>query len=125
MVRCLLIVTVGLACIAPAACAAEAGAFATTWKLLSSEQKLHFVSGYLYGLRDAQRIHEIASEYVKMNPAEATVALEKLRPLYDLSAIGPEKVVRELDTFYGNPEQNAAPLSLAMSAARNNLLGRP
>lgn len=101
-----------------------AGAFGETWKLLEKEQKLHFVSGYLHGLRDAQRINDIATEYIRSNPKQAGEALEKLRPLYDLATVVPERVVGELDRFYGNPDQSGAPLSIAMSAARNSLLGQ-
>ncbi len=90
------------------------------WKLLSFEQKANYLAGYVQGWKDASRVTDIAIEYVKQNPEEAVRGLEQLKGLYDLSDVSPSLMVSKIDSFLGEPSNRSAPLSLAISTARNS-----
>lgn len=95
--------------------------FAPTWKLLNSEQKQQFIAGYFHGWRDAERVIQIAKEYIKENPEQAVNGLQKIGDLYNLSGIKPELLVESLDIFFSNPDNKNASLSQAVSASKHVL----
>lgn len=95
--------------------------FYPTWKLLSNEEKQHFIAGYLQGWSDARRVTDIAINYIKENPQKAVEGLEGIKKIYDLTALGPEAVVREVDSFYNEHSNQNASLSAAITAAKSTL----
>lgn len=98
---------------------ATQSSFLPVWKLLNMPQKQQFVAGYLQGWRDAATVTDIAIAYIKENPHDAINGLERIKTLYDLSGLKPELVVQAIDKFYADPDNGNAPLSLAITAARN------
>lgn len=101
--------------------ASQDDAFLPTWKLLSRQEKQHFVSGYLQGWRDAQKVVEIAGELARENPETAKDSLDKLRSIYDMESLRPDSMAEALDRFFSDPDNAGATLSKAMSAARQSL----
>jgi len=95
--------------------------FAPTWKLLRAEAKQQFVSGYLFGWRDAAKVTDLAIDYVKQNPAGAVSGLERVREIYDMEGLTSESVVRELDKFFSESEGKDATLSQAITAAKTRM----
>ena len=104
----------------PLACLAEAS-FLPSWKLMNSQEKQHFIAGYVQGWRDAQQVTDITISYVKKNPDQAVLGLEKMKSLYDLSGAKPELLAKAVDVFYMDPQNGHASLSSAVTAARNAL----
>ena len=104
---------------APSESASSQKSFLPVWKLLSNDQKQEFVAGYIQGWHDAAMVTDIAITYIKQNPRDAINGLERIKSVYDLSAVKPDAVVQAIDEFYSNPENGAAPLSLAITSARN------
>jgi len=94
--------------------------FLPIWKLLSRPEKLQFIAGYIQGWRDAAKVTDIAISFVRENPQQAVEGMERVRALYELSDLKPDLVVNQLDQFYADPDNRQAPLSRAISAARNN-----
>ena len=99
---------------------ADSDSFLPTWKLLNHQEKQHFVSGYIYGWKDAYNVTDIAIQYIKENPKTAVESLEKLKMLYNMEHVKPDQLVGALDNFYSDPDNSAATLSMAVSAARKN-----
>lgn len=100
---------------------AESGAetgFASTWKLLNTQDKQQFISGYLRGWKDAQQVTEVAITYVEQNPKNAVDGLKSLKGLYEVSSLSPDYLAREIDAFFKNPENANATLSAAITAAK-------
>lgn len=97
---------------------AKENSFLPTWKLLSSQEKQHFVSGYIQGWNDARKVTDIALEYIKTNPTRAVESLESIRKLYDMSHLTPENLVEHIDKFYEDPKNHSSSLSVAVTAAR-------
>lgn len=95
--------------------------FLPTWKLLNNEAKQQFISGYIQGWRDAERVTEIALDYVKENPQKAVEGLEKIKSLYDMRGLAPGDLIKALDAFYSLTENREASLSQAVSAAKQAL----
>ena len=91
------------------------------WKLLTREQKMQFVAGYVQGWKDASKVTDIAIGFVRDNPNEAVSGLEKLKSLYDLSDVSPSLITTQLDGFFARTENQSASLSLAISTARSGL----
>jgi hypothetical protein len=96
-------------------------AFLPTWKLLKSEAKQHFVAGYLYGWRDAEKVTDIAIDYVKENPQGAVEGLERVRGIYDMQGLTADSMVRELDAYFSESGSKDATLSQAITAVRGRL----
>ena len=97
-------------------------AFLPTWKLLSAQEKQQFISGYLQGWRDAARLLEVTQGYVQERPAEAASSIERLAGIYGgLSGLHADAVAAEVERFYHDPANSRAPLSAAITAARNSL----
>jgi hypothetical protein len=92
--------------------------FAPTWKLLHTAEKQQFLSGYLYGWRDAAKVIDVAISYVHANPERAVEGLQGIKSLYNLSGLKPTQLVDSIDQFYTDPENQSAPLSAAITAAR-------
>ncbi|MCI5066179.1 hypothetical protein MRY87_10680 [bacterium] len=92
--------------------------FYPTWKLLKSNERKLFVSGYLQGWRDSKRVTEILKSHVKENPENAVASLEKVSQLYSTADIPIETLVERITAFYSDPENHGAPLSVAVSASR-------
>jgi hypothetical protein len=92
--------------------------FASVWKLMSSADRELFVSGYLRGWQDAAEFLDIAQEFVASNPNHAADALAKLKELSSLGEQKPAPLVAYIDQYYRSPENQGAPLSKAVSAAR-------
>jgi hypothetical protein len=92
--------------------------FSPTWKLLRNDAKQQFISGYLFGWRDAKKVTDIAIEYVKENPGNAVTGLERVRGIYDMEGLTAESVVRELDKFFTEWDGKDATLSQAVTAVR-------
>lgn len=101
--------------------AQESDPFLPTWKLLSPEAKEQFIAGYLQGWRDAEKVTDIATQYVKENPQKALEGLEKIRALYDMSAYKSSAIVEHIDLFYKDPSNASSSLSKAVSGARQRL----
>jgi hypothetical protein len=97
---------------------APEASFSPTWKLLRNDAKQQFISGYLFGWRDAKKVTDIAIEYVKENPANAVNGLERVRGIYDMEGLTAESVVRELDKFFAESDGKDATLSQAVTAVR-------
>ena len=95
--------------------------FFASWKLMNTEEKRQFLSGYKYASEDIQDILNIAIEFIKENPEQAVSGLETLQKLYDFSSIGPDTLVTEVDRYYRESKNREASLSQAMTAARNNI----
>jgi hypothetical protein len=95
--------------------------FSPTWKLLKSDAKHQFVAGYLFGWRDAEKVTDIAIEYVKENPQGALEGLERLRGLYDMQGLSADSMVRELDAYFSEADSKDATLSQAITAVRGRL----
>ncbi|MBX7138337.1 MAG: hypothetical protein K1X83_10160 [Oligoflexia bacterium] len=95
--------------------------FLPTWKLLNTQEKQQFIAGYLKGWQDAEKVTSIAIEYVRDNPDKAVDGLEKIKSVYNLSGLNPDLLIRSLDAFYSEPENNSASLSKAVSAVKNAL----
>ena len=93
--------------------------FLPVWRLLSQEQKQQFVSGYLHGWQDAAIVIGIAISYVRENPGNAVEGLKKIQAIYNLSSLKPDTTTQAIDEFYSNPANSRAPLSMAITAARN------
>ena len=91
--------------------------FLPTWKLLKPEQKSQFIAGYLYALKDSERMLEIAQAYTEKNPQQAVTAIKKLKELYSFYNLKPDVVVRRVDSFFSEPENRSASLSMAVSSA--------
>lgn len=98
--------------------ASSPSSFLPIWKLLTYDQKVQFVSGYIQGWKDAARVTDVAISFVRENPNNAVDGLEKLKGLYDLSDLKPNMVVDHIDSFYSDPDNSEAALSLAISASR-------
>ena len=99
--------------------ASEEIAFLPTWKLLNTQEKQQFVSGYTKGWKDAAQVIDIAISYVEQNPEKAVEGLKSLREVYELGDIRPDTLVQEIDAFYSDPENSKANLSKAVTAAKN------
>lgn len=95
--------------------------FLPVWKMMNSQEKQQFIAGYVQGWRDAQKVTEIAQDYIRQNPNDAVEGLEKIKGLYDLSGLKPEMLVKGIDAFYLEPDHGRAGLSRAISAAKSNL----
>ncbi len=95
--------------------------FYPTWKLLNLEQKEQFIAGYVLALKDATRIVDIALNYSQSDPARSLESLKKIRMLFDVFESKPTTLVKEIDTFYTQPDNRAATLSMAVNAANANL----
>lgn len=91
--------------------------FYPIWQMLSRTEKLQFIAGYVQGWRDAASVTDVAITYVREQPQNALEVLEKIRRLYE-SDTTPDTLVPRIDAFYRNPENQSAPLSRAISAAR-------
>lgn len=117
--------TFGVAPIASAQESSDLGSFSAVWKLMSTTDRERFISGYLRGWKDASGFLDIAIEYVKSNPAQAADALIKLRELANLGDQKPGALAIFIDQFYKNPENQGAPLSKAVSAARSSGISVP
>jgi hypothetical protein len=88
------------------------------WRLLTRDQKMQFVAGYVQGWKDASKVTDIAIGFVRENPTEAVSGLERLKSLYDLSDVSPSLITTRLDTFFAKTENQSASLSYAISAAK-------
>jgi hypothetical protein len=95
------------------------GSFLPVWKLLTLNEKQQFISGYLQGWRDAALVTDIAINYVKKNPERAIASLEGIKVLYRLKNSSSSQIVEAIDEFYADPENQNAPLSRAVTAARS------
>lgn len=100
----------------------EGGPFLPTWKLLTDEAKRQFVAGYLHGWSDAAKVTDIAIDYVRGNPEEALDGLKRLKQLYNISGVQAEQLSEGISQFYADPENAGAPLSKAVTAARNRVI---
>jgi hypothetical protein len=112
--------------LAPALASADAHpdtSFLPSWKLMNSQEKQHFIAGYVQGWRDAGKVTDITISYVRDNPGEALSGMEKMKSLYDLAGYKPELLVKAIDVFYLEPSNNRASLSSAVNAAKNALKG--
>jgi hypothetical protein len=87
------------------------------WKLLTRDQKMQFVAGYVQGWKDASKVTDIAIGFVRENPSQAVSGLERLKSLYDLSEVSPSLITSQLDTFFSKAENQSASLSYAISAS--------
>lgn len=99
--------------------AQESGSgFLATWKLLNPQEKQQFISGYLYGWKDAERVTDVALGYIRENPKKAVESLERVKQLYDLSDLKSVAIVDRLDEFFIRPENSNASLSSALIAVQ-------
>lgn len=97
------------------------GSFLPTWKLFNSQEKQHFIAGYIHGWSDAARVVDVAIDYVKDHPDKAIDTLQKVKGVYDMESITPDALSREIDKFYADPDHSDAPLTRAISSAREEL----
>jgi len=93
--------------------------FLPTWRLLNTDNKQQFISGYQYAWKDAVKIMKIVETYIKQNPKEGAKALESIQTIYDISEMKPDTLVQFINNFYSQPDNNQAPLSKAITAAKN------
>ncbi|MCB0331467.1 MAG: hypothetical protein KDD70_17470 [Bdellovibrionales bacterium] len=92
--------------------------FYPTWKILKPTERKLFVSGYLQGWRDSRRVIEIVKMHIEENPDKAVASLEKIRKLYGTADLPVDGLIEQLTKFYSDPENQDAPLSVAVSASR-------
>ena len=95
--------------------------FYPNWKLLKQEEKTQFIAGYLRAWEDAQKTLSIVGEFVEENPDSAASSVKKIKRIYDFSSLKADTVVREVDAFYGDSDNQKEPLSRAVTAARARL----
>lgn len=95
--------------------------FLPIWKMMNTQEKQQFIAGYVQGWRDAQKVTEVAQDYIRENPHDAVEGLEKIKGLYNLSGLKPEMLVKGVDAFYLEPDHSRAGLSRAISAAKSSL----
>jgi hypothetical protein len=93
--------------------------FLPIWKLLNREQKQQFISGYLQGWRDAGKVTGIATDHIRENPDQAVKALESIQGIYTLSHLGPDALAKAVDSFYSEPQNKSASLSVAISSSKH------
>jgi hypothetical protein len=118
---CLIAVLFFAAPIARADTSDASAGFLAVWRLMSNEQKQQFIAGYFQGWRDANKVTDIAIQYVREHPDKAIDGLEKIRALYDLHELSPNEVIPLIDAFYKHPENQNATFSSAVTAARQSL----
>ena len=100
----------------------EDSSFLPVWQLLNREQKQQFLAGYLQGMKDAAKMTDVLGGFVKDNPASATESLQRLKGIYlNLSQVTPDSLASEIDIFFADPKNREAPLSRAVTGARNKL----
>ena len=116
-----LLVLALVACLLPLQAFGETNPFLPTWKLMTDEQKQHFISGYLHAWRDAADVTGIAIGYIKDNPKKAVNSLDTIRGLYDVTGLRPQTLAAELDEFFAEPENKDSSLSKAVTYAKNTL----
>ena len=97
----------------------QEASFLPTWRLLSSQEKQQFISGYVQAWKDAASVNDVVIGYIKSNPDKAAQALESIRSIYDFSGVPVEQLVSGIDDFYTDPENLGAPLSKAVSGAKS------
>jgi hypothetical protein len=95
--------------------------FFPTWRLMSTEQKQHFIAGYLQAWKDAAQVTDIAIGYVRENPEKAVEGLQSVRGLYETNGLRPADLAHQVDRFFQDAENQSSSLSRAISAAKNNL----
>ena len=96
--------------------------FLPVWQMMNREQKEQFVAGYIQGMKDAAKMTEVLSAFVKDNPASAGDSLQRLKGIYlNLGDARSDSLTHEIDTFYASPKNKEAPLSRAITGARNKL----
>jgi hypothetical protein len=96
--------------------------FQPVWDLLNRQEKQQFISGYLFGMRDAATMTGVLDDFVRDNPNSARESVQRIKGIYEDMASGkPDALTREIDAFYKNPRNRQAPLSRAITAARNQL----
>lgn len=93
-------------------------AFHPTWKLLTPQQKSTFISGYLKAEEDARTVLQITHDYLETSPQDAQKTLEALLRVYRPSSASPTILAERIDKFYADPDNRQAPLSKALSAAK-------
>ncbi|MCB0318565.1 MAG: hypothetical protein KDD56_07395 [Bdellovibrionales bacterium] len=98
---------------------AETNGFLPTWKMLNSQEKQYFISGYLHAWQDASEVTDIAISFIKDNPKKAVESMESIKGLYNVSGINPITLAARIDEFFTNPENKDASLSRAVSFAKN------
>ena len=108
----------------PAAHADDRGEppFQPVWELLNRQEKQQFIAGYLFGMRDAATMTGVVREFLRENPTSAPESLDRIKSLYqDMASGKPDALAKEIDAFYKDPANHEAPLSRAITAARNKL----
>lgn len=107
----------------PLAHADNESPFLPTWKHLSTDEKKQFIAGYIFGWKDAAQVTAIATEFIKSNPQKAVESLQSVERIYSMSELDPAQVAKAIDLFFSMPENSGAPLSKAVTAARQGLGG--
>jgi hypothetical protein len=102
---------------------AQAGdaSFLPTWKLLNTQEKQHFIAGYIHGWNDAARVTDVAIDFVRDNPGKAIDTLQKVKSVYDMQSVKPDALARAIDQFYADPDNAEAPLTRAISGVRERV----
>ena len=95
--------------------------FSPIWKLMNSEQKQQFISGYIQGWKDAARVTDIAISYIRSNPDKAIDSLQGVKQLYALGRLNPSLLTAEIDEFFADPANSSASLSRAITASKIRL----
>jgi hypothetical protein len=101
--------------------AEEQVSFLPTWKLLNTEQKQHFIAGYLQAWKDAAQVTDIAMGYIKENPDKALEGLGSVRAMYETQGLRPADLAHQIDLFYKETNNRDATLSRAMSYAKSQM----
>jgi ABC-type cobalamin transport system ATPase subunit len=100
----------------------EDSSFLPVWQLLNREQKQQFLAGYLQAMKDASKMTDVLGTFVKDNPSSAGESLQRLKGIYlNLAQASPDFLTSEIDAFFADPKNKEAPLSRAVTAARNKL----
>ena len=88
---------------------------AGSWRAMDDPSKRQFVAGYLFGFRDARALGEIAVEYARANPKDATVGLTDLLSHYRLTNMSPSELVPLLNEYFKDPKNQSDSLRAAIA----------
>ena len=92
--------------------------FLPTWKLMSQDAKRQFVAGYLFGLKDAENVLDIAIQYIQENPNKAIEGLKKIKSVYEHEDAKPDKIAKAMDEYFADNANAKSTLATAFQFAK-------
>lgn len=92
--------------------------FLPTWKLMNQDAKRQFVAGYLFGLKDAENVLDIAIQYIQENPNKAIEGLKKIKSVYQHEDAKPDKIAKAMDEYFSDTANAKSTLATAFQFAK-------